>query len=111
MSIVIRNLWEGNDGPTDHEKIQSLFETEAVRIERIVSHGQASPKGFWYDQPDDEWVVLLKGEATLAFAEEDSVQLKAGDYLFIPANVRHRVEHTSDDALWLAAHLRGRPHP
>ena len=53
-----------------------------------------------------EWVVLLKGSATLLIAEEGSVDLGAGDYLLIPAHVRHRVERTSEDAVWLAVHFR-----
>ena len=64
-----------------------------MRIERIVSTGQASPPGFWYDQPDDEFVVLLTGAARLRFEDGDvTIDMKPGDWVEIPAHVRHRVE-------------------
>jgi cupin 2 domain-containing protein len=78
-----------------------------VRIERIVSTGQESPPGFWYDQPDDEFVVLLAGAARLRFEDGDvTLDMKAGDWVEIPAHVRHRVESTQADppTVWLAVH-------
>jgi cupin 2 domain-containing protein len=91
--------------PANQENIETLLATKAFRIERIASHGQPSPEGFWYDQPTPEWVALLQGTATLRFSDEDNqIDLKAGDYLLIPAHRQHRVEHTSKDALWLAIH-------
>src|SRR5260221_3442453 len=102
---VVENLLRAALGAADCEQIKQLLATEAVRIEQIVSHGQASPVGFWYDQPDAEWVVLLKGSATLLIAGEGNVDLTADDYLLIPAHVRHRVERASQDALWLAVHF------
>ena len=80
-----------------------------MRIERIVSTGQASPPGFWYDQPDDEFVVLLAGAARLCFEDGDvTLDMKAGDWVEIPAHVRHRVERTQADppTVWLAVHRR-----
>jgi len=80
-----------------------------VRIERIVSTGQASPPGFWYDQPDDEFVVLLTGAACLRFENGDvTLDMKPGDWVEIPAHVRHRVESTQADppTVWLAVHRR-----
>ncbi len=82
-----------------------LAEGKNVRIERIVSHGQASPDGFWYDQDQAEWVVVLKGEAKLLIeGAKEPVHLQVGDHLLIPAHQRHRVEWTSLDELtiWLA---------
>jgi cupin 2 domain-containing protein len=79
-----------------------------VRLEHLVSHGQASPPGFWYDQPEDEWVMLLQGTATLAFetdAGQETLDLIAGDALTIPARLRHRVASVSPDAVWLALHF------
>jgi cupin 2 domain-containing protein len=89
------------------EWFETLTELPGLRIERIVSTGQASPPGFWYDQPDDEWVVLLTGGAGLRFADEDAPrELKPGDWLLIPARRRHRVEWTAEDqrTVWLAMH-------
>ena len=91
------------------EDITALLTTTNVRIERIVSTGQASPSGFWYDQDEAEWVVLLTGGAGLRFDSETEVrELKPGDYLHIPAHTRHRVEwtHASEPTVWLAVHIR-----
>ena len=86
------------------ERFIPLLQGAAFRLEHIVSHGQASGPGFWYDQPEDEWVVLLRGSATLVFDPEDKLALTAGDALLIPARMRHRVAETSPDAVWLALH-------
>ena len=77
-----------------------------MKIERIVSHSHSSPAEFWYDQPGDEWVIVLRGSATLAFADGKSVDLSAGDYLEIARHVRHRVARTADETIWLAVHLK-----
>jgi len=79
-----------------------------LKIERIISQGQASPPGFWYDQAWNEWVILLKGSATLQFEDEPATRaLGAGDYVFIPARKRHRVEWTEPQqpTVWLAVHF------
>ena len=79
-----------------------------LAVERIVSTGQASPPGFFYDQPQDEWVLVLAGSAELRFADEAAPRtLRAGDHLLIPAHRRHRVERTDRDppTVWLAVHF------
>ncbi|MBY0514405.1 MAG: cupin domain-containing protein [Gemmataceae bacterium] len=95
------------DLPTNlpDELVTTLVDSAAVRVERIVSHGHASPPGFWYDQARAEWVLLLTGAATLRF-EDRAVELRPGDCVTIPAHVRHRVEWTTPDAptVWLAVH-------
>lgn len=99
----------GADGPAE-EQIRTLLATTGGRIEHIVSAGQASPEGFWYDQDSTEFVVLLAGAARLRIAGEDVPRtMGPGDYLVLPAHCRHRVEWTSRDppALWLAVHLSG----
>lgn len=75
-----------------------------VRIERIISNGHASPEGFWYDQDEHEWVMVIQGAAVLALDGQADVHLKAGDYLNIPAHTRHRVVCTASDqtTVWLA---------
>ncbi len=90
---------------TSREDFLTLIETGNVKIERIASHGAASPAGFWYDQAADEWVMLVRGHATLEFQDRGLVELRAGDWEFIAAHVRHRVSSTSQDALWLAVHV------
>ncbi|MDX9698914.1 MAG: cupin domain-containing protein, partial [Rhodocyclaceae bacterium] len=77
--------------PGEDESFEILLDTPACRIERIVSHGHTSPPGFWYDQDGDEWVLLMQGQATLAFADGGEYRLTAGDWVHIPAHCRHRV--------------------
>jgi cupin 2 domain-containing protein len=87
------------------ELVQTLICAAGVRIERIVSHGHVSPQGFWYDQPQGEWVMVLKGAARLRF-EHGTVEMKPGDFINIPAHKKHRVEWTIPDepTIWLAVH-------
>ena len=90
------------------EQIRQLLLHTALKIERIVSHGQASPSGFWYDQDQAEWVIVLTGSAGLQFEGEATRTLRAGDYVNIPAHARHRVEWTDAEnaTIWLAIHYR-----
>jgi len=92
----------------DAEQIVTLVANENLRIERIVSTGQASPPGFWYDQPWAEWVLVLAGSAGLLFEDEAEPRVpRAGDYLPIPAHRRHRVAWTdTEPTVWLAVHYR-----
>jgi cupin 2 domain-containing protein len=103
--IEARSLFSNVSSSTGEEIFTTLFEKTGVKIERIDSFGQSSPEGFWYDQTQDEWVLLVKGEATLEIHDQPALLLQAGDYVLIPAHVRHRVVHTSADAKWLAVHL------
>lgn len=104
--LLSTSLFTCADSEVSDEIFTTLFEKAGVKIERIASHGQASPEGFWYDQPQDEWVLLVKGSAVLEIADQPPITLKAGDHVAIPAHVRHRVASTSADALWLAVHLK-----
>jgi cupin 2 domain-containing protein len=85
------------------ELITSLLSAGHVRVERIVSQGHSSPAGFWYDQDEHEWVLVLRGAARLQF-EDQSLEMKPGDFVHIPAHQKHRVEWTSPDeqTVWLA---------
>lgn len=90
------------------EKFSRLVEAKNLKIERIVSNGQASPPGFWYDQDRAEWVLVLAGSAGLRFEGEADVKvLHPGDWLLIPARRRHRVEWTdkAGATIWLAVHF------
>ena len=92
------------------EIVDKLLSQPGVRIERIVSFGEASPPGFWYDQDEGEWVLLLAGTARLRFADESSARtLVAGDWLDIAPHRRHRVDWTDPAAatVWLAVFYRG----
>ncbi|MFZ5448429.1 MAG: cupin domain-containing protein [Thermodesulfobacteriota bacterium] len=88
------------------EIFQVLLKTNNFRLERIVSGGQATPPGEWYDQDTHEWVVLLTGSASLRFEDEPERLLRPGDHLSIPAHRRHRVEWTDPTrpTVWLALH-------
>lgn len=91
------------------ERLERLLSTDGVRMERIVSSGQASPPGFWYDQEWAEWVVLLTGAAELQFEDEPAPRrLGPGDWIDIAPHRRHRVTWTDPDrpSLWLAIHYR-----
>ena len=91
------------------EVVQTLLTSGSFRIERIVSRGHASPEGFWYDQDQHEWVLLVSGAARLRFEGDDEpIDLAAGSYLSIPARKRHRVEWTdpAQDTIWLAVFYR-----
>ena len=103
--IQVQSLFTDLDGPGAVETFTPILEKTGLRIERIDSHGQASPEGFWYDQSQDEWVLLLRGEAILEIADQPPLNLKSGDHLLVRAHIRHRVASTSADALWLAVHL------
>ena len=103
------NLLDSLPRRLDAEQMIVLVENENLRIERIVSTGQASPPGFWYDQPWAEWVLVLAGSAGLVFeGEAEPRVLRPGDYLLIPAHRRHRVAWTDleQPTVWLAVHYR-----
>lgn len=102
--IKTANLFDHQPSAAAEEEFIPLLQTEDCRLEQIISHGQATPPGEWYDQPDPEWALLVRGHATLKYEAGESCELRAGDYLLIPARVRHRVEACSEDAIWLALH-------
>ena len=101
------NLLALRESSNSNEEFESLLKLDGVRIERIVSQGQASPEEFWYDQPEHEWVALLTGAARIRF-EYEVIDMAPGDFVFIPAHRRHRVEWTSpkQPTVWLAIHFR-----
>jgi cupin 2 domain-containing protein len=105
------NLFERLPSRRREEEFAVLAEWPGARIERIVSTGQASPPGFWYDQDEAEWVLLLAGSAGLWIDGEGAPRrLAPGDYVEIPAHVRHRLEWSAADTptVWLAVHAKGR---
>lgn len=95
------------DTPEAEERFETLLDRPGIRIERIVSTGQSTAPGFWYDQETCEWVVLLRGRALLRFEDEPEARpLRPGDFVEILPHRRHRVEATSGDepTVWLALH-------
>lgn len=99
------NLFQRLPAALQIEEIVTLVEAGGVRIERIVSHGHASPDGFWYDQDQREWVMVVQGAARLRF-ENESLELKPGEFVDIPAHRKHRVDWTTPDepTVWLAVY-------
>jgi cupin 2 domain-containing protein len=104
----MNNLFKHIKQDSNSEVFEILLQTDSLKLERIVSTGQATPPGQWFDQDSDEWVVLLSGSAGLLFDGEREVRvLKPGDYLLVPAHARHRVEwtETGTETVWLALHF------
>ncbi|CAG1020137.1 hypothetical protein MTYM_00082 [Methylococcales bacterium] len=104
-----RNLFDCLSVERGFERFDVLVEAEALTLERIVSHGHSTPLGEWYEQERSEWVVLLKGAAGLLIeGEQEILTLMPGDYVYLPARLRHRVEWTEDntETVWLALHHR-----
>lgn len=106
--MKVENLFSDIPDKNDLEIFNSLLEKNKIKIERIISSGQSSPEGFWYDQEKDEWVILLSGSAKIKFeVEQELCFLRPGDYVFIPAHCKHRVEQTDEHCktVWLAVHF------
>lgn len=97
---IFRNLPE-NQMP--EELVEVLEQREHMRMERIVSQGHCSPEGFWYDQEEDEWVLIVQGEAVLELEDGVQKRLHIGDYFMLPAHYKHRVAWTSSQppCIWL----------
>jgi len=103
----MRSLFESIPSELPEELFDTISSTDDVKIERIVSRGHASPEGFWNDQENNEFVLVVRGSAGLKLENEDDiVVLKAGDYFNIEAHVKHRVEWTDStcETIWLAVH-------
>lgn len=88
------------------EFFEILKESSNIKIERIISKGNVTPAEFWYNQPKDEWVILIQGNAKIEFSEGNIVELNAGEHLFIPKFTKHRVIETSfnPECVWIAVH-------
>lgn len=100
------NIFESIPKGLQEEFFEDIILKDDLKIERIVSCGHTTLDFQWYEQENDEWVILLKGEAVLSFFGEDDIKLKAGDYLNIPALKKHRVSWTlpNEESVWLAVH-------
>ena len=99
------NLYANAAPPQEGERFEALLSHKGLVVERIVSSSKIASQE--YVQEQDEWVVLLQGEAALD-VDGQTVQLRSGDYLFLPSRTPHTVQRVSDGALWLAVHLHGR---
>lgn len=98
-----KNIFQLPNSPGQIELIETLLEQDGVLIERIISTGQITPPGEWYDQEQNEWLIVLQGEGELSYEDDSRIKLTTGDYLLIPAHQKHRVEYTSTKppCIWL----------
>jgi cupin 2 domain-containing protein len=94
------------EGSSEYEIFEAIVSGRDLLVERIISTGQTTPAGEWYDQDRDEWVILLQGQACLSYEDGTSVEMNSGDYLLLPAHRKHRVDYTSSEpaCIWLAIH-------
>ena len=102
------NLFDGIPAAQPDELFHDLLKRPGLRIERIVSWGQSSLEGFWYDQPQAEWVMVLEGSARLRFEDQsEPIELRRGSHVLIDAHRRHRVDWTDPAVatVWLAIHF------
>ncbi len=104
QSVSIANLFADIPESLPQELTTGLLQGKNLRIERIVSFGHASEPDFWYQQDEHEWVILLTGGALLRWESGREETLAPGDYIFIPAGEKHRVEGTlaGEHSVWLA---------
>jgi len=100
------NIFKSIPKNLKEELFEELLLGNNFRVEKIVSNGNTSPESGWYDQETNEWVIVLKGEAILAFEGSEDVYLKEGDYINIDSHVKHRVKWTTPlkETVWLAIH-------
>ena len=102
--MPLENIFHSIPYTLDNEVFENIIKADGVKIERILSHGHSSPEHGWYDQDENEWVIVLKGSGTLVFEDGSSATLQPGDYINIPAHKRHKVSWTDPDniTVWLA---------
>ena len=108
-TLLTNNIFDNIPEKFTEEIIENIFIKQNLVIERIISNGHSTLANHWYDQLEDEWLILLKGEATILLeANHQLINLMAGDYLMIPAHTRHKVEWTlpNFDTIWLAIHMK-----
>lgn len=103
---MIDNIFTAIPEKFKAEVFDDLLRDNNISIERIVSQGHASPETGWYDEKDNEWVLILQGSGTILFEDGREVPLQKGDYLHIPAHAKHKVSWTApnEQTIWLAVH-------
>ncbi len=106
LNHSVGNIFDSIPDAFENEIVDCLVQSKQLKIERIVSKGHTSPASGWYNQQLDEWVIVIQGEAVIAFDNGSEVMLKAGDHLSIPAFTKHRVKWTDpmQDTVWIAVH-------
>ncbi len=100
------NIFKNIPKHINEEIFEDIFLNDNIKIERIISKGDVTSDREWYDQDNNEWVIVMKGEAVLSFENQEDIRLKSGDYINIPAHTKHRVSWTieTQETIWLAIH-------
>lgn len=108
MSRANSNIFELIPDEISNELFENIVTSENIRIERIISKGHVSPESGWYDQDENEWVIVLTGQAKIEFDNKAPVHLVSGSYLNIPAHTLHKVSWTDPDTetIWLAIYYK-----
>ena len=98
------NIFKNIPETLKDELFEDIVNSKNIKIERIISDGQTSPKEGWHCSKQNEWVIMLQGEAILSYETEDDIKLNRGEYISIPAFLKHRVSYTSksEKSIWLA---------
>ena len=99
-----QNIFSEIPNPLKEELFENILSTKDIKIERIISDGHSSPKEGWYESEQNEWVIVLEGDAILTLESGENIILKHGDYYNITAFTKHKVSHTSksEKTIWLA---------
>jgi len=102
----MNNIFNNLPDTIECELFEQIVNSDNVKIERIISKGHHSPESGWYDQEQNEWVMILTGEAVLSFIDGSDITMKKGDYINIPAHKKHKVKWTAAniETIWLAVH-------
>jgi cupin 2 domain-containing protein len=106
--MIVSNIYSDIPDDLTHEVFEEILRNGSLKLERIISKGHETPEDQWYDQDQDEWIILLKGSAGLVIeGEREIVALKSGDYLLLPAHLKHRVEWTDpeEETIWMALYF------
>ena len=100
----ISNIFAAIPEQLNKEAFETLVQKGDFKIERIVSKGHVSPESDGYDQDQDEWVIVVQGQATVAFEDGRETHLNIGDFINIPAHSKHKVSWTTPtiETIWLA---------
>lgn len=99
--MKIKNIFGNVPKGLGEEFFENIISTKNMKVERIISQGHTTPIGEWYDQDKNEFVLVLKGSAELLFEKGQVIKMGEGDYIIIPAHVKHRVEKTDEETVWL----------
>ena len=106
--MIHGNTFKNIPSDLTNEVFETLVQSSHCKIKRIISLGQVTPKNEYYEQNEDEFVIVLQGAATLLFLDtQKTMEMKSGDYVFIPAGVKHRVQwcDTKVQTIWLAIYI------